>query len=117
MIILKKKLKNNHFTNYNNNINKKMQYTNRNPNRQNKTNEYYKDQRDKIKNLNKNKKIISKQILNRWEKEEVEYNNCNTVNTKEISISNPGFTSYIPANSHIRPSVWMNLVDYEDYED
>lgn len=88
-----------------------MQYINRNPNRQNKTNEYFKDQRDKIKNLNKNKKNISKQILNRWEKE-VEYNN--TVNTKKISIPNPGFTSYIPANSQIRPSVWMNLVDYED---
>jgi hypothetical protein len=90
-----------------------MQYINRNPNRQNKTNEYYKDQRDKIKNLNKNKKIISKQILNRWEKE-VEYNNCNTVNSKEISISNPGFTSYIPANVPIRPYRWTNSLDYED---
>jgi hypothetical protein len=90
-----------------------MQYINRNPNRQNKTNEYFKDQRDKIKNLNKNKKNISKQILNRWEKE-VEYNNYYTVNTKKISIPNPGFTSYIPANSQIRPSVWMNWEDYED---
>lgn len=90
-----------------------MQYINRNPNRQNKTNEYFKDQRDKIKNLNKNKKNISKQILNRWEKE-VEYNNYYTVNTKKISIPNPGFTSYISANSQIRPSVWMNWEDYED---
>ena len=56
---------------------------------------------------------ISKQILNRWEKE-VEYNNYYTVNTKKISIPNPGFTSYISANSQIRPSVWMNWEDYED---
>jgi hypothetical protein len=42
-----------------------MKVINNNPNRQNKTNEYFKEQRNKNKKLNENKKNISKQILNR----------------------------------------------------
>jgi hypothetical protein len=91
-----------------------MQVINNNPNRQNKTNEYFKEQRNKNKKLNKNKKIISKQILSRWE-QVVEYDICNPDNGKKISISNPGFTSYIPAFT--RPYRWTNALDYEDYED
>ena len=90
-----------------------MQVINNNPNRQNKTNEYFKEQRNKNKKLNENKKNISKQILNRWD-QVVEYDNCNQGN-----ISNPVYatriTSYVPAST--RPYRWTNALDYEDYED
>jgi hypothetical protein len=59
-----------------------MHVINRNPNRQNKTNEYFREQRNKNKKLKEKKKNISKQILNRWD-QVVEYNNCNLDNGKK----------------------------------
>jgi hypothetical protein len=98
-----------------------MHVINSNPNRQNKTNEYFEVKRKKNKKLNENKKNISKQILNRWE-QVVEYDNCNQDNGKEFSISNPASTSYVPASTSYvpasnRPYRWTNGLDYEDYED
>jgi hypothetical protein len=96
-----------------------MVFVNSNPNRQNKTNKYFQEQRAKINTLKKNKRIISKQILNRWEaildddcvshQIHSSDNNCKTV----ISISKPVIKPYIPAP--IRPSVWINYED--DYND
>ena len=106
----------------------KMPFVNNNPNRQSKTNKFFQEKREKYNILNNKKKIISKQILNRWKsiyEEDSSYvdtlpstlmTNTNTNSSKTIT-SVPNKRQHVLINYEYDDYNYLYEYDYEYYEE
>ena len=106
----------------------KMPFVNNNPNYQSKTNKFFQEKREKYNILNNKKKIISKQIHNRWKsiyEEDILYIdfqlstlmiNTNTNSSKTIT-SVPNKRQHVLINYEYDDYNYLYDYNYEYYEE